>query len=95
MAIPLTKMARTTVKATYSLDGETVRALERLARTLNVSKSEVLRRAIRQMAGQDLTPGAAEENALDELQRQLSLTADEAEQWASAVRAERLASARG
>lgn len=95
MAIPFNEMARTTVKATYSLDGETIRALERLARTLNVSKSEVLRRAVRRMAGEDLVPGAAEEKALDELQRQLALTADEAEHWTSAVREERLASTRG
>ena len=40
-------MAITTIKSTYSLDVESVRALESLARRWNVSKSEVLRRALR------------------------------------------------
>lgn len=82
------------MKATYSLDEETISALGQLARSLNVSKSEVLRRAIRRMARGDLTPGEAEERALDELQRRLALSTAEAEKWASTVRDERLASAR-
>ena len=49
MAI-LRGMAITTIKSTYSLDVETVRMLESLARRWNVSKSEVLRRAIRSAA---------------------------------------------
>ena len=35
------------IRSTYSLDAGTLRALERLARRWNVSKSEALRRAIR------------------------------------------------
>ena len=38
-------MAVTTIKSTYSLDVESVRALEELARHWEVPKSEVLRRA--------------------------------------------------
>ena len=37
-------MASTTIKGTYALDVETVRALERLAQEWDVSKSEALRR---------------------------------------------------
>lgn len=40
-------MATTAIKTTYSLDVETVAALDRMARERNVSKSEALRRAIR------------------------------------------------
>jgi hypothetical protein len=40
-------MASVTVKSTFSLDVETAERLERLARAWGVSKSEVLRRAIR------------------------------------------------
>lgn len=87
-------VARTKVKATYSVDEETIRALERLARRLNVSKSEVLRRAIDQMARAGLAPGEAEESALDALQHRLALTTADADKWVSRVRRERLASTR-
>ena len=40
-------MAVTTIKSTYSLDVESMRTLEKLAQRWNVSKSAVLRRAIR------------------------------------------------
>ena len=87
-------MATRSVKATYSLDEETTRTLEGLARRLGVSKSEALRRAIRQLASLDLDPGDAELVALDRLQQKLGLTASEADEWASRVRRERLASSR-
>ncbi len=83
------------MKATYSLDEETVQVLERLARRLAVSKSEVLRRAIHDLARSDLAPGDTEVAALDELQRKLGLTMRDAEEWESQVRSERLVSGRG
>ena len=46
-------MAETVIKATYSLDVESVHTLEELARRWRVSKSEVLRRAIRGAASDD------------------------------------------
>ena len=49
MAI-LSTMAIPKIKSTYSLDVETVRTLESLARRWNVSKTEVVRRAIRAAA---------------------------------------------
>lgn len=83
------------MKATYSLDEETARMLERLARRPEVSKSEALRRAIRCLANADSEAGAVEVAALQELQRRLDLTPGEAEAWTSRVREERVASSRG
>ena len=61
-------MAVTTIKSTYSLDVETVRTLESLARRWDVSKSEVLRRAIR-AAAEEKSPRAKRKlEALRQLQ---------------------------
>lgn len=59
-------MATTTIKATYSLDPDTVRLLERTARRWRVSKSEALRRAIRAAALADMPNDA--EALLDSIQ---------------------------
>jgi hypothetical protein len=84
-------MAITTIKSTYALDVETVRALEGMAQRWKVSKSEALRRAIRAAAGEE--PFGANETlaALDRLQRSLGLTPDRARTWARQTRAERRA----
>lgn len=84
------RMASPTIKSTYALDVETVRTLERMARSWRVSKTEALRRAIRAAAG-DLEgdPAIA---ALEALQRRLRLTPDAARHWTRAVRNERAAS---
>jgi len=85
-------MATLTVRSTYALDVDTVRALERIARRWKVSKSEALRRVIKFAAEQT----GAEHNeglqALDELQRSLGLTTVEARAWATRVLTERRAS---
>jgi hypothetical protein len=88
-------MATQTIKTTYSLDVETVRTLEQMARRWNVSKSEALRRAIRAAAAEGL-PGEGREaiSALDELQRSLGLDAEESVRWEKAARIERQASSR-
>ena len=85
-------MATTTVKSTYSLDVETVRALDDMARRWGVSKSEALRRAIRAAR-----PGASLEKpkalaALDALQRSLKLDSRAAARWAKRSKADRQAS---
>ncbi len=86
-------MATTTIKSTYSLDVETVRQLERMARTLGISKSEALRRAIRAAAaGQPTTEDGALQ-ALERLQDSLALTPEAAKRWEQGARAERRASA--
>jgi len=84
-------MAIPKLKATYTLDAETVRALERMARRWGVSKSEALRRAIRRAMehGTDRTQDGLE--ALDRLQRALELTPQGARRWVQSIRAERRA----
>ena len=89
-------MAMPTIKSTYTLDVETIRALEEMARRWDVSKSEALRRAIRAAAAQDRPPRADALEALDRLQRSLRLTPVRAREWAANVRTERqAASTRG
>lgn len=90
-------MAIPRIKATYSLDPETVKLLERLARRWNTSKSEALRRAIRAAAAaQDKGAGRANARlrALDRLQDSLALTESVAAAWGRHVRAERRAASR-
>lgn len=82
-------MATRTVKTTYSLDIETVRTLEDLARRWNVSKSEALRRAIRAVSVLPPTEELTAIQALDRLQGSLRLTPRSAARWAAAARTER------
>jgi hypothetical protein len=88
----LYSMAIPKIKATYSLDAETVRLLERLARQWDVSKSEALRRAIRASAAEPRANAATA--ALDRLQQSLGMTEAVAAGWARHARAERRASAK-
>lgn len=84
-------MARTSIKATYSLDAETVRVLDQVSRRWRVSKSEALRRAIlasAKLPGEDVADKLA---ALDRAQKSLGLTAAAAEAWIKEIRAERRA----
>lgn len=84
-------MATTTIKSTYSLDVETVRKLEAMARRWKVSKSEALRRAIRS-AAESGDPGTGEKlRALDRLQKKLDLSAAELRRWEREATAERRA----
>ncbi|MGQ0643369.1 MAG: ribbon-helix-helix protein, CopG family [Gemmatimonadaceae bacterium] len=86
-------MAIPKIKATYSLDPETVRLLERVSRRWGVSKSEALRRAIRASAGED--SGVKERlAAFERFQSAMSLTKQDAEKWIAEVRAERRAQRR-
>jgi hypothetical protein len=86
-------MAIPTIKTTYSLDPETIRALEEMARRLGVSKSEALRRAIRAAASERGVPeGRAALEALDALQRSLGLPPSRARTWGDRMRRERRAS---
>lgn len=87
-------MATPSIKSTYSLDVETVRQLEAMARRWNVSKSEALRRAIRAAASQQPPAGQDVLEALQELQDSLGLTGEVAGSWEDGVRAERRAAER-
>lgn len=93
--IILLYMAIPRVKATYSLDPETVKVIERLARRWDTSKSDVLRRAVRIAAAS--APEAGDSSALaalDRLHDSLGLTERVAAAWARRARAERRASAK-
>jgi len=81
-------MATMTVRATYALDPQTVSTLERLAKQWSVSKSEAIRRAVRDAAGRQ---GGANERleALKQLQASVSLSADQTRRWENRVKAER------
>lgn len=87
-------MAITSIKSTYSLDVESVRTLETLAKRWSVSKSEVLRRAIRIAANEDVPTQNAALDALDRLQSSLRERKVDTAQWAKDVKAERRAAAR-
>lgn len=82
-------MATATVKSTYALDVETVRALEEMARGWGVSKSEALRRAIRAARFEPASGPPTALAALDELQRSLKLTGVTARSWEKKARGER------
>ncbi len=86
-------MARITIKATYSLDPDTVRALEGLAHRWDVYKSEALRRAIC-AAARDAEEDRDALSALDRLQQSLRVSETSAEKWVAEVRGERRASGR-
>jgi Ribbon-helix-helix protein, copG family len=77
------------IKSTYALDVETVSRLEEMARRWGVSKSEVLRRAVRAAAGESRPAATDAVSALDELQRSLPLSRAQAHAWAQRSRAER------
>lgn len=91
MAVPWLIMASTMVKTTYSLDLETVKALEALAKRWDVPKSEALRRAIRAASREASSKPSDAIRALDELQKSLGLSLQEARRWQKAVSAERRA----
>jgi hypothetical protein len=87
MAI-LLDMADPRVKATYSLDVPTLKALERVAKRWGVSKSEALRRAI--LASESLPADPDPRlDALAQLQSAAALSASDAAAWSESVRHER------
>ena len=86
-------MVVTTIKLTYSLDVESVRTLEALARHWKVSKSEVLRRALR-IAAREAGPGWSATKSLDQLQASLRERNLNPARWARDVDDERNAAAR-
>ena len=94
MAI-VSSMAITTIKSTYSLDVDSVRTLEALAERWSVSKSEVIRRALRiaAMTGDDTDGGVALE-ALTRLQDGVRERGVDLAQWGRDLDAERRAAGR-
>ena len=86
-------MATQTIKSTYSLDVESVNTLEALAQRWKVSKSEVLRRAIRRAAMEGEPESGVALSALDQLQASLRKRKVNVTQWARTLNAERQAAA--
>ena len=84
-------MASTMVKTTYSLDVETVRALEDLAKRWDVPKSEALRRAIRAASQATSLKSSDALQALDEIHKEFALSPEAARRWVKAISAERRA----
>ncbi len=82
-------MPSSSVKATYSLDPETVRLLERMARTWNVSKSEALRRAIHLSSAAMPSETEAPLAAFDRLRASTTLREPQVRRWLADVAAER------
>ena len=80
-------MAIPSIKATYTVDVETKRTLDRLAEQWDVSKSEALRRVIRQAAGRSAV--ATRIAALDALQREARLEPAALAKWQREHRADR------
>ena len=80
-----------TIKSTYSLDVESARSLEALARRWNVSKSEVLRRAIKAAAEEDAARQGGPLNTLDRLQTVVRERSVDLDAWERDVGAERRA----
>jgi len=89
-------MARTTVKATYSLSPGIVDRLEQLAKTWQVSKSEALARAIAHAADANppADPVAEALLALKALHQSATVSEADADAWMQQARAQRLASSR-
>lgn len=84
-------MASTSIRSTYSLDAETLRALEDMARRWKVSKSEALRRAIRMAAAKSELGTRSALHALDLMQEILELDEEASRRWERENRAERRA----
>ena len=84
-------MAIPNIKSTYSLDIESVRVLEVLAQRWKVSKSEVLRRAIRLAAEGGYEEYDSKLNALDQLQSCVRERRIDLSKWANEIKSERQA----
>ena len=83
-------MALPMVKSTYVLDLESADALVRLARDWHVSKSEVLRRVLKNAVADPAPDRVA---LFRQMQKAAGLSVAQANRWVAAVRAERRASA--
>jgi hypothetical protein len=70
------------IKSTYSLDRETLKQLQQLARIWQVSKTEVVRRAIRSTAERELPkPWEKRMEALQALRKSMRARGVDFEKW--------------
>ena len=77
------------IKSTYSLDAPALATLQRLAQRWQVSKTEVLRRALRQAAEQEAISPAERIAALRSLQREMRAKKINFAAWKKTIRAGR------
>jgi hypothetical protein len=84
-------MATMTIKSTYSMDPETVRLLDELARRKGISKSEALRTAIHQAAASDAGGYPRPAEALDQLQALVARDGVSVRKWKTEAATERRA----
>lgn len=77
------------IKVTCSLDVESVRDLEKLARRWGVSKSEAMRRAIKREARRNTKRVTKKLHALDELQASVRARGIDPAQWERDLSSER------
>lgn len=82
-------MAISKIKVTYSLDVDSVRDLEELARQWGVSKSEALRRAIQREARRQPKRVTEALQALDNLQASVRASGIDLAQWERDLKSER------
>lgn len=82
-------MAIPKIKVTYSLDVDSVRDLEELARQWGVSKSEALRRAIQREARRQPKRVTEALQALDNLQASVRASGIDLAQWERDLKSER------
>ena len=87
-------MAIPTIESTFLLDVESVRTLETLAKRWRVSKTEVLRRAIRIAATEGRPENDTALSALDRLQNSVRQRQVDASRWVRDLKADRRAAAR-
>ncbi len=73
-------------KATYSLDAASLERLARLSQRWQVSKTEVLRRALTQAAENDEPSPAERIAALRELQRMTKESGIDLEKWQKTIK---------
>lgn len=74
------------IKSTYSLDPPSLATLNRLARHWKVSKTEVLRRALRQAAQQESISPEERVAALHELQRWVAEDQVDLKRWQQTIK---------
>lgn len=82
-------MSSPLIKATYTLDADTIRKLEDLAQRRGVSTSEALKEAVKSAAVNGRKKPISALKALDRLQGSLKLTTAKARSWVRKARAER------
>ena len=76
-------------KATYSLDGKTIDRVQRLAHRLQISKTEVIRRAVAKLEEKEAPTTEQRVRALRSLQKSMRARGVDFAAWQRTIRAGR------